>query len=55
MYNFSMMQYSLHLTESCAKIPNKNLREDISPTVKINAFIFRKDVLELIDKHGMNV
>ena len=49
------MRSSFHFTESCAKIFNKNLRKDISPTRNINMFIFSKGDLELLNKHFMDV
>ena len=49
------MKYSLFLTGFCAIFWDKNIREDILPTLNINTFIFIKDVLALINKHCMNV
>ena len=50
-----MILSSLYLTDICAKFLDKNLREDILRNLNINAFIYSKDVLELINKHFMNV
>ena len=50
-----LMRSSLHLTVSCVTFSDKDLREDISPTLDINTFIFSKDVFALINKHCMNL
>ena len=48
------MQYGFRLTETCATLCDKNLREYISPTLNTNTFLLIKDSLSVINKHSMN-
>ena len=49
------MQYIFYLFESFGTFCDRNIREDISPTLNINTFIFSKDVIYLTNKHSMNI
>ena len=50
-----IMLSSFCFTEICATFCGTNIREDISPILNINTFIFSKGVLALINKYYMNV
>ena len=50
-----LMQSSFHLFESFGTFCDKYIREDISPTLNINVFIFSTGVIYLTNKYSMNV
>ena len=49
------MQYIFHLFGSFGTFCDINIREDISPTLNVNTFIFSKDVIYLTNKQCMNI